>query len=82
MSSLSEIGAVFKQFRHVLQEMEQEMNKQLKNKYVLLDKSDSEAMVALSKVNAYWLFLCCISYSYFYFLYGSLVFTSSQFCIY
>ena len=53
MSSLREIGAVFNQFRNVVTEMEHDINKNMKSKFVLLDKCDSDAMVALSKVSGF-----------------------------
>ncbi|CAK8673389.1 unnamed protein product [Clavelina lepadiformis] len=49
VTSLHQIGAIFTQFRSVVLEMERDINQQYKNKFLLLDKSDSDAMLAVQK---------------------------------
>uniref|UniRef100_H2ZA26 Kinesin-like protein n=1 Tax=Ciona savignyi TaxID=51511 RepID=H2ZA26_CIOSA len=47
--NLRQINAVFDQFRGVITEMEQDIKEGFKSKFVLLDKSDSDAILALQK---------------------------------
>ena len=55
VTSLHQIGAIFTQFRSVVLEMERDINQQYKNKFLLLDKSDSDAMLAVQKVRFFTL---------------------------
>lgn len=52
-TNLRYINAVFAQFREVVVDIEHDMNNQFKSKFVLLDKSDSDIMMALQKVG-FW----------------------------
>ncbi|XP_018668035.2 kinesin-like protein KIF9 [Ciona intestinalis] len=47
--NLRQMNMVFEQFRNVITEMEQDIKDRFKSKFVLLDKSDSEALIALQK---------------------------------
>jgi len=50
VDNLRYVNAVFAQFRSVVAEMEKDVNDQLKRKYVLLDRTDSETIMVLQKV--------------------------------
>lgn len=50
VNNMRQVNAIFSQFRHVVAAMETEMSSKLKQKFVLIEKNNVDAMTAIQRV--------------------------------